>query len=45
VLAQEVDRPLSPATFDVHEGDTIHEDLFVNMLSPWWSSSVTWLVE
>jgi hypothetical protein len=31
---------LSPATFDVHEGDTIHEHLFVNVLSSWWSSSM-----
>jgi hypothetical protein len=31
---------MSPATVDVHEGDTIHEHPFVNVLSPWWSSSM-----
>jgi len=30
--------PLSPATFDEHEGDTIDEHRFVNVLSPSWSS-------
>lgn len=34
------DLGVSPATFDVHEGDTIHEHLFVNVLSSWWSSSM-----
>jgi hypothetical protein len=28
---------LSPATVDDHEGDTVGEHEFVNMLSPWWS--------
>lgn len=29
--------PVSPATLDDHEGDTVREHEFVNMLSPWWS--------
>jgi hypothetical protein len=28
---------LSPATLDDHQGDTVSEHEFVNMLSPWWS--------
>jgi len=28
---------VSPATVDDHEGDTVGEHEFVNMLSPWWS--------
>ena len=30
---------LSPATLDDHEGDTVGEHEFVNMLSPSWSSA------
>jgi hypothetical protein len=30
-------RLVSPATVDDHEGDTVGEHEFVNMLSPWWS--------
>jgi hypothetical protein len=29
--------PLSPATLDDHEGDTVGEHEFMTMLSPWWS--------
>jgi hypothetical protein len=36
VLDQAASR-LSPATVDDHEGDTVGEHEFVNMLSPWWS--------
>jgi hypothetical protein len=32
-----VRRYLSPATLDDHEGDTVGEHEFMNMLSPWWS--------
>ena len=30
-------RPVSPATLDEHEADTLREHVFVNVLSPSWS--------
>lgn len=32
-----IEARVSPATLDDHEGDTVGEHEFVNMLSPWWS--------
>jgi Bifunctional DNA primase/polymerase, N-terminal len=34
---RELKTPVSPATRDDHEGDTVGEHEFVTMLSPWWS--------